>query len=101
MAKARLDVLQSVVLLRRRAQRLREQCEIDHSQRQLATPRADRDPIDPDQVSKVEVEQPLHPVRPEVVDARLELDLSRAVDEVEERHLALPAPGGEAAGDAV
>ena len=38
---------------------------------------------------------------PEHVQARLQLQSPGAVDEVEERHPALPAAGGEAARDAV
>ncbi len=41
------------------------------------------------------------PSGPELVDARLELDPAGAVDEVEKRHLALSAAGGEPARDAV
>jgi len=37
----------------------------------------------------------------EDVDARLELEPARAVDEVEKRHPALPAARGQATGDAV
>ncbi len=40
-------------------------------------------------------------LRPEHVLARLQLQAPRAIDEVEERHLALAAAGGEPAGDAV
>ena len=100
-AKAGLDIGQAVVLLRRRAQRLGEQLKRGHPQRQLAAPRAERRAIDADQVAEIEREQALHPLGPELVDARLELDPAGAVDEVEERHLALAAAGGEATGDAM
>ena len=101
MAEARLDVGQAVVLLGRRAQRLGEQREARHPQRQLAAARAERRAVDADQVAEVEPEQPLHPLRAELVDPRLELDAPGAVDEVEEGHLALTAASGQATGDAV
>ena len=94
--------LEPVVLLRRRAQRLRQQRR-SASTRSVSSPRrdAERDPVDADQVAEVELQQRCHPLRAELVDPRLELDPPGAVDEVEERHPALPAAGGQPAGDAV
>jgi hypothetical protein len=43
----------------------------------------------------------LHRLVAELVDARLELDATRAVDQVQERHLPLPAARGQTPGDAV
>ena len=101
MAKPSLDVLEPMVLLGRRTQRLGQQHECLDPQRQLAASRDERDPVDPDQIAEVEVEQSRHPVGAEVVDARLELDPPGTVDQVQERHFALAAPRRQAAGDAV
>ena len=90
-----------MVLLGRRPQRLGQQHERLDPQRQLAAARDERDPVDPDQIAEVEVQQSRHPVVAEVVDPRLQLDPPGAVDQVQERHLALAAPCREAAGDAV
>ena len=99
--EARLDVGQAVVLVGRRPQALGEHREAVDAQRQLAALAAEDGAVDPDEVAEVELEQALHPLLAEHVDARLELDPAGAVDEVEERHLALAAARGEAAGDAV
>ena len=101
MAKARLDVLQAVELVGRRAQALGQQLEALHAQRQLAAPRAEGDAVDADDVAEVEVEQARHRLLAEHVDAGLQLDAPRAVVEVEEGHLALAAAGVQAPGDAV
>ena len=100
-AVARLDVLEAVELLRRRAQGLREQRPVLDAQRQLAAARHEGDAVDADEVAQVEAEQALHRLGAEDVGARLQLDAPAAVDEVQERHLALAAAGGEAPGDAV
>jgi hypothetical protein len=99
-AVAQLDVLEPVALLGRRAQRLREHAEVLEAQRQLAAARAQDRALGTDQVAEVEVQQALEGFLAELVDARHQLDAPRAVDHVEERGLALLAPGGEAAGDA-
>jgi hypothetical protein len=99
-AVARLDVGEAVVLVGRRAQRLREQREAVDRERQLAAPRAEHGPVRADQVAEVEVEQLRHGLLAEHVHARVELHLARAVDDVEERRLALAAAGGEPARDA-
>ena len=57
--------------------------------------------VDPDQVAEVEVDKPLERSWPEHVGARVQLDAPGAVDEVEERRLALAAARGDAAGEAV
>ncbi len=100
-AKARLDVGQPVVLLGRGAQGLGQQREVLDAQRQLAPLRYEGDAVDADQVAEVQPQQPLHPLRPKLVDPRLELDPPGAVDEVEERHLALAAPRGQPPRDPV
>ena len=101
-AIARLDVLQPVVLLGRRAQRLREHRERLDAQRDLAALRAQRGAVDADDVAEVDLrEQALVRLGAEHVGARLQLQAARAVDEVEEGHLALAAARGEAAGDTV
>ena len=73
------------------------------STRSVSSPRlrAEDGAVDADEVAEVELEQARHQLLAEHVDARLQLDAARAVDEVEEGHLALPAAGGEAPGDAV
>ena len=70
-------------------------------QRQLSAARAHGHAVDADQIAEVEPQQPLHALAAELVDAGLELDAARAVDQIQERHLALPAARGQAPGDAV
>ena len=100
-AKARLDVLQAVELVRRRAQALGQQLEALHAQRQLPAARAEGHAVDADDVAEVEVEQARHRLLAEDVGAGLQLDAPRAVVEVEEGHLALAAAGVQAPGHAV
>ncbi len=59
-AEALLDVLQAVVLVRRRAQRLGQHGDSLDAQRQLAATRAEDDAVDADEVAEVELEQALH-----------------------------------------
>src|SRR6202042_3648762 len=70
-------------------------------QRQLTAPRAERNAVDPEQVAEVQPEQLFHPIGTELVNAGLELDPARTIDEIEKRHLALPAARRQAPGDAV
>ena len=56
-AVARLDVLQAVVLLGRRAQRLREHGEVVDPQRDLAALRAQRGAVDADDVAEVDLRE--------------------------------------------
>ena len=58
-AVARLDVGEAVVLVGRRAQRLRQQRPAVDAQRQLAAARAEGRALDADQVAEVEVDEPL------------------------------------------
>src|SRR5581483_1719060 len=90
-----------VVLLGRGSERLGQQLVGLHSERELAAPGHERDPVDPDQVPQIEPEQPVHSVGAQLVDPGLELDPTRAVDQVQEGHLALAAPRGQPPGDAV
>ena len=83
----------------RRAQRLGQQREAVDPQRQLAAARDERRAVDPDQIAEVQRQQALHRLLAEHVDARLKLDPTRAVDEVQKRHLALTATGREPTGD--
>ena len=101
MAKARLDVLQAVELVRRRAQALGQQLEALHAQRQLTAARAEGHAVDADDVAEVEVEQAGHRLLAEHVGTGLQLYAPGAIVEVEEGHLALPAAGVQAPGDAV
>ena len=73
------------------------------STRSDSSPRLERNDaaVDADQVAEIERQQPLHPLLAEDVGTRLQLDSAGAVDEVEERHLALAAARGEPPGDAV
>ena len=100
LAVAGLDVLEAVVLLRRRAQRLGQQRPVLDLERQLAAAGAEDGAVDADQVAEVERDEPVERLLAEHVRARLQLDAPDAVDEVEERHLALAAPRGQPAGDA-
>ena len=85
------------MLVGRRAQRLAEQLEVVHAQRELAAARAQRGAVDAEQVAEVEREQALEALLAEHVHARVQLDLAAAVDEVQERRLARAAARGEAA----
>ena len=100
MAEARLDVGQPVVLLGRRAQRLGQQLVAVELERELAAAGAEDRAVGADQVAEVEREQALERLLAEHVEARVQLHPAGAVDEVEERRLALAAAGGEPAGDA-
>ncbi len=99
--EAGLDVLEAVVLLGRGPERLRQQRVVIDPQRQLTAAGAEGDPVDADQIAEIERDQALHPLGAEHVGPRLELNPARAVDEVEERHLALAAAAGDAAGHTV
>ena len=100
-AIAGLDVVQPVVLVRRRAQRLGEDLEAVDTQRQLAAAAAQDGAVDADEVAEIERGQARERVLAEHVDARVQLHLAGAVDEVEERRLARATPRGDPAGDAV
>ena len=69
-------------------------------QRELAAAGAEDGAVGADQVAEVEREQALERLLAEHVEARVQLHPAGAVDEVEERRLALAAAGGEPAGDA-
>src|SRR4051812_15177967 len=100
-AQPGLDVGEAVELLRRRPQRLGQHGEVLDAQGQLAALGPERHAVDADDVAEVEAEQQLHALLAELVDARLELDAPGAIDQIEERHLALAAARGEPPGDAV
>ena len=97
---ARLDVGQPVVLVGRRAHRLGEQREAVELERELAAAGAEDGAVGADQVAEVEVEELRHRRLAQHVHARVQLHPPGAVDEVEERGLALPAARGQAPGDA-
>ena len=97
----RLHVGQAMVLLGRRPQRLRQDRERHHPQRELAPPGHERHPVDPDKVPEIQAQQPVHSIGTELIDARLELDPPRAVDQIQEGHLALPAPRRQTSSDPV
>ncbi len=100
-AVARLDVAQAVVLVGRRAQGLAEQLEVLHAQRDLTVAAAHRAAVDAQQVAEVKREQQVQALAPEHVQARVQLELAGAVDQVQERGPTGPAARGEPAGDAV
>ena len=99
LAVAGLDVGQPVVLLGRRQQRLREQRPVVDLQRQLAAAGPEDRAIGADQVAEIEPHQPVQRVLPEHVRAGVQLHAPRAVDEVDEGRLALPAARGDPARD--
>ena len=57
--------------------------------------------VDTDQIPQVEGQQSLEPLWAEHVDARVQLDLARPIDQVEERGLARTPPRCDTAGDTV
>ena len=99
LAVAHLGVRQAVVLLRRRAQRLGQQRPVVDLHRQLAPAGLEDGAVGADQVAEVERDQPVQRLLAEHIGARVQLDAPGAVDQIEERHLALAAARGEAAGD--
>ena len=98
--EAGLGVREAVVLLGRRAQRLRQQCPFADRDGQLAAARLEDRAVGPDQVAEVHREQPLERLVAQDVAARLQLDAPRAVIQVQERHLALAAASVQATGHA-
>ena len=88
------------MLLGRRPQRLGEQRDVLERDRQLAGAGADDRAVGADQVAEVEVRQAAELLLAEHVLPAEQLDAPGAVDEVEERGLALPAARGDAAGHA-
>ena len=70
---------------------------VQPSTRSDSSPRrvANGAPVDPDEVAEVEADQLLEGLFAEQVRARVQLDLAAAVDEVEERRLAVAAARGQ------
>ena len=95
-----LDVGQPVMLVGRRPERLGQQGEAVERERQLAAACAEERAVGADQVAQVEAQQAIHRVLAQHIHARVELQPARAVDEVQERRLALPAARREPARDA-
>ena len=100
-AVAGLDVLEPMELLRRRAQRLRQQRPAGHGQRQLAAARLEGRAVDADQVAEVERHEAVEGLLAERVAARMELEAAGAVDQVEEGGAAMAAARGQPARHAV
>ena len=90
---ARLGVGDAVEGVGERAAVLREDLELVHGERGLPAARRGRRPDDPDDVAEVDVDT----AGPALVAE--ELDATRAVDEVEERQLPVPAPRHDPAGE--
>jgi hypothetical protein len=99
-AIARLRVLEAVELVWRRAQALGQELPRGQAQRQLAPLGLECRALDADDVAEVEGDQ-LVVAPAQVVRARLELNPSRAVHEVEERGLAHVAASRDPARHAV
>ena len=100
-AVARLPVGEPVELLGQRAERLREQPEAVHPQRQLAGPGTKRNPFRPHEIPDVPAaEVRIRAVR-EVVAPQVELKAPGAVLEVGEARLSHNPPRHHPAGDAV
>ena len=97
---AGLDVRQAVVLVGGRPKRLREQRPAVDAHRELAPPGPEGCALDADEVAEVEADQPLVGVAEHVL-SRVELDPPGAVDEVEERRLAVPSPRAQPPGETV
>ena len=92
---------EAVVLVGRRAQRLREHGEVVDAQRQLAARGCERGAVDADEVAEVEVEQALHALLAEHVEPAC--SCSRPERSTRSRNAILPWPrrAASAAGDAV
>jgi hypothetical protein len=93
---ANLHVLEAVVLVRRRAQALRQKHPVLDAQRQLAPLGCEHGSLGADDVAEVDAHQGLESVRSKDVLASVQLDPRRAVDQVEERRPAMPAARGDA-----
>src|SRR5215218_6594010 len=101
-AEAGLGVLQTVELVGRRPQALRQQAPVVDRERELAAATGrHRRALGADDVAEVEVDQQLVGLLAEHVLARVQLDLAAAVADVEEAGLAVAAAGDDPAGDAV
>src|SRR5437773_1328670 len=96
---ARLDVLEAVPLLGQRTQRLGQERERLHGQRELARARAEHPARDADEITDVEVAEEREVVA-ELVGARVELQPAGPVHEVREGRLAVVAHGHQAPGQA-
>ena len=94
---AELRVLQPVVLVRRRPQALRQERPALEAKRQLAPLGREDGALGADDVTQVEADQALERLRAEQVLARMELKLSRAIHEVDERGPAMAPPGRDPA----
>ena len=93
LAVARLGVLQPVVDVGQRPLDLGEEDQLVHGERRLPTPRSSRRADRSDDVAEVDVD------RARAVLGAEQLDAPRPIHEVEERELAVTAPGENAAGD--
>jgi hypothetical protein len=100
-AVARLHVVEPVVLVRRRAQRLREQRDRLGADRELAAARHVQMALGADDVADVEVERAPVGGLAEVVLAQVELDRRGPFAELQERRPAVPAARDQPPGDAV
>ena len=88
------------MLLRRRAQRLRQQRPFADRDGELPAARLEDRAVGPEQVAEVHREEPFERLVAQDVAARLQLDAPRAVIQVQERHLALAAASVETTGHA-
>ena len=100
-AVARARVAQPVVLVGGRAERLGQQRALDHRERELAALGDVHAALDPDDVADVQVQDAVVGLLPEGVNADDRLDRPGQVAHVQERRLAVSAPGDQPAGDVV
>ena len=98
-AVAGARVAEPVVLVRRRAQRLGQQRALLHGERQLPALGHVHAADDADDVADVEAEDAVVGLLAEGVDAHDDLDRAGQVAHVQERGLAVPAPGDQPPGD--
>jgi hypothetical protein len=98
-AVARLDVLEAVKLVRRRAKALGQEAPVVDRQRELtAPPRRQRRALDPDEVAEVEVDQDAIGLLAEQVLARMQLELPGRVAQVEKAGLAVTPSADQTTG---
>jgi hypothetical protein len=100
-AVTRLHVGQPGVLVRGRAQRLGEDLEAVHAQRELAVPAAEHRAVDAQQVAEIQRGEPLERLGAEHIGACVQLDLAGAVHQVQEGGAPRAAAGRDAPGHAV
>jgi hypothetical protein len=100
-AIARLGVLKTVELVRRRAQALRQELPRREAQGELATTRLERRSLHADEVPEIQMQELIEALRTEHIGTGVELQPAGCVDEIQKRRLPVAAAGHQAAGDLV